>query len=254
MDPRVQDMILMTEAIPRKLILICFIYFIIVKILQPTFKSPNFTPVLFILNGLSFGIHGVGIFVLLVLTNNGKDVFDCTPRNAILFTNEMTYDYVKSETMILAGILLIMIKVFLLLESVLLVLMGNHLSNWRIAAEIYFLITGGLVLKYYSRGPLLYSLGINIVTYTFIYAYNVIKLGYPEGKELLKNLKTFFVYFKFLTAILLLVHYLFLVLSSTCKTNPMMFPLSFIELFYALGLFLNIKSDYKKAIETETKH
>ena len=254
MDPRVQDMVFMTEAIPKKLILICFVYFIIVKILRPTFKSPNFSPVLFILNGLSFGIHGLGIFILLALTNNGKDVFDCTHRSAILFTNEMTYDYVKSEAAIHAGILLMMIKVFLLLESVLLVLMGNHLSNWRIAAEVYFLITGGLIMKYYSRGPLFYFIGIYIATYTFLYAYNVLKLGYSEGQGLLKNLKTFFVYFKFLMAILLLAHYLFLVFSSTCKTNPMMLPLSFIELFYALGLFLSTMSDYKKAIETATKH
>ena len=56
--------------------------------------------------------HGMGIFVFLALTNNGKDAFDCTPGIAIPFTEEITYDYMKSETVIRAGILMLMIKVF----------------------------------------------------------------------------------------------------------------------------------------------
>ena len=104
---------------------------------------------------------------------------------------KITYDYVKSEAVMYGAVLMMMIRVFLLLESVLLVLMGNRLSNWRIATEVYYLTAGGLMLKYYPRSPSSYFIGMYIVMYTFYYAYHVLKLGYSEGHELLKNFKIF---------------------------------------------------------------
>ena len=247
MDSRVVNFPFMSDGFPWRIIGICFIYFIIAKLWRPSVKEVNMKPILFIFNGFAFGVHGAGLVLCFVLSNRGKDGFDCRPLKPIPYNGELTFDYVKSESIVHMTAVFLLLRIFLMSESLILMMMrGKPPSNWRLANDAILLIFTFIGIKYLPGGPSLFFGKTYLAFYTFTYGYYTLKLGYTESQKVLDNSRKYFIYLKFLWSVLTLGHHLFLVYYPTCQENYIIFPLSFVELIYSVGTFFSAISDYKK--------
>jgi hypothetical protein len=237
----------MSDGFPWRIIGICLIYIVIAKLWRPRVKGLDLSPYLLVQNGFAFGVHGAGLVLCYVLSNGGRDGFDCSPLKPIPFTGELTFDYIKSESVVHLTIVFLMLRIFMLSESLVLMLMsGKPPSNWRIANEIALLIFTFIGVKYLPGGPALFFGKTYLAFYTFTYGYYTLKLGYSESHEVLRKSRKYFIYMKFIWSVVTLGHHLFLAYAPQCQKNPILFPLSFTEFIYAFGTFFSAISDQKK--------
>ena len=246
MDPRVAHFPFMSDGFPWRIMGISLIYFIFVKHWKPTVKTTDLKGLLFIFNSFAFGTHGLGLILCLVL-DRGRDGFDCTPLQEVPFTGDVTFEYVKSQSLLHLAILLLLLRIFFMVETlILLMIKGKEPSNWRIANDLglfWYLFIG---VKYYPGGPCTFFVESYLTFYIFMYGYYTLKLGYSDGQEVLDKSKKYITYLKCLWFVASFSHYLYINIHPTCQANPMVFPMSFLELAYSIGLFLSSILDYKK--------
>lgn len=246
MDPRVADFPFMSEGFPWRIVSICLLYISIARLWRPRVKGLDFSPYLLVNNGFAFGVHGAGFALCYVLSNRGRDGFDCNPLKAVPFTGDISFEYIKSQSIVYLTIVFLFLRIFMLSESLILMLMtGRSPSNWRIANEVGLLIFTYIGVKYIPGGPALFFGKTYLAFYTFTYGYYTLKLGYSESHAVLAKSRKYFIYMKFLWSILILGHYLFLRNYAQCQQAPLDL-VAVIELAYGLGTFLSAISDLKK--------
>ena len=247
MDPRVTDFPFMSDGFPWRIIAICLIYIFIAKLSRPQIKGIDLSPYLLVHNGFAFGVHGAGLAICFVLSNRGRDGFDCSPLKAVPFSGDISFEYIKSESLVHLAIVFLLLRIFLLSESLaLMVMSGRSPSNWRIANEVGLLVFTFVGVKYLPGGPALFSCKTYLAFYTFTYGYYTLKLGYSESREVLAKSKKYFIYTKFLWSFLTLGHHIFVAYAPQCQENPILFPLSFMEFIYGFGTFFSAISDQRK--------
>lgn len=251
MDPRVADFPFMSDGLPRKLIGLCFIFLAVAKLWGPSVKTIDMKPWLFVWDGFAFGVHGVGILFVIILSNTGLDSFDCNPLKSVPFTGELTFDYVKTESILQLTSVLLFLRIFWMPESlIIMTITGKPPSNWRIINDIILLTITFIGIKYLPGGPSFFFILTYFVYYTIRYGYYTLKLGYPEGQEMLEKSKKYLIYLKFLWSFLTFSHYVFLNYDGTCQANPILYPVSQTELVYSVGLLLSSLSDYAKMTDS----
>lgn len=242
MDPRVHNFPFMSDGFPWRILSIAFIYFLIVKLWKPsqTKNSIDFKPWLLIQNGFNFGIHGAGFIIALFLSNMGREGLDCTPLKPITHNGELTFNYVRSESTVHLSAVLLFIRMFMFTESIVLMIhKGKKISNWRITNDIALFIVTFLGVKYLPGGPSLFFGLTYMAFYAFTYGYYTLRCGYPETDKMVQSAKKFFVLLKFFWSATSIAHFAYLVLHPTCYASSVVFPISFVELAYGIGTFLN---------------
>jgi len=252
MDPRMKDFPFMSDGFPWRIFGICVAYVLIAKLWKPDMKGTDVRPLILIFNGLAFGIHGMGVIFALVLDFGGAGV-DCSPLNKNPLMLEPTIECVKTASIVYITVIFVLLRIYLLSEAILLMMAtGRSPSNWRLANDIALLLTVYFGVKYLPGGPSLFFGFTYLGFYTCVYGYYALKMGYSQAEDVILQSRKYFIYLKFVWAALTFGHHLYLAYYIPCtRQNIVLFPLSFTEFFYGIGLFCNAVYEYRKLLSDQ---
>lgn len=256
MDPRVRGFPLMMEG-TWKILAIAAVYVIFAKLWNPkmTKSSADVRPWLLIQNGFAFGCHGAGLIVALILSDFGRDSFDCSPLKHPKRTVELTFEYIKSESIIHLSAVLLFLRIFLLTEGLMIKLLKDRpVSNARIINDVSLLIFCYIGFKYLPGGPSFFFALTYVIFNTFNYGYHTLKFGSFSTSDMLTSWNRVFVALQFLWAFSSLSHSMYLLFSTSCNTLSNVFPLAMIELLHSVGTFYNFSTSLAKNGSAEKIH
>lgn len=248
MDPRVREFPLMKEG-TWKVLAIAAVYVIFAKLWNPkTSKSSlDLRPWLLIQNGFAFGCHGAGLIVALILSGFGRDSFDCSPLTHPKRTAELTFEYIKSESIIHLSAVLLFLRIFLLTEGLLIKLLKDRpVSNARIVNDVSLLLFCYVGFKYLPGGPSFFFAITYVIFNTFNYGYHTLKFGSFSTDDMLSSWNRIFIALQFLWALSSLGHSMYLLFITSCNAQSNVFPLAMMEILHSLGTFYNFSNSIRK--------
>ena len=247
MDPRLRGFPLMEDGFPWKMISISLVYLLLVKYWNPKFKNTDLRPYLLVQNGFTFGCHGAGLAIALLLSNMGRDGFDCNIDSFVSEkSDDLTFEYVKSQSIVHLATVLLYLRIFMMTETIALKLMtGRQPSLMRIVNEISLLFFTFIGTKYLPGGPSLFFALTYVSFYSFTYGYYTLKCGYSSNNNdhsLVLKWKKVFIFLMFAWSILSFSHFMYLTKTPGCSSRTNVQVLSFMELSHAICTFFSALS------------
>lgn len=256
MDPRVRGFPLMMEG-TWKILAIAAVYVIFAKLWNPkiTKNSADLRPWLLIQNGFAFGCHGAGLVIALILSEFGKESFDCSPLKHPKRTVELSYEYIKSESIIHLSAVLLFLRIFLLTEGLMIKLLKDRpVSNMRIVNDVSLLLFCYVGFKYLPGGPSFFFALTYVTFNTFTYGYHTLKFGSFSTNDMLSSWNRIFIALQFVWALTSLSHSMYLFFNSSCNSQSNVYPLATIELLHSIGTFYNFHKSIQNIRKTEKIH
>jgi hypothetical protein len=252
MDPRVRGFPMMDDGFPWKMISISLVYFLIVKYWNPKFKNIDLRPYLLIQNGFLFGCHGAGFVIALLLSNMGREGFDCNFDVMIGdASNSLTFDYIKSQSIVRLATVLMFLRIFMMSETIVLhkIMNGRQPSTLRVANDIVLFCFSYIGCKYLPGGPSLFFALCYISFYSFTYGYYTLRCGYNTNNNdhlLVLKWKKVFIALMFVWSILSAAHFTYLYAAPSCAARTTIRSLCSLELFHAAGTFISAVTASRK--------
>lgn len=244
MDPRLRGFPFMEDGFPWKIISISLVYLVLVKYWNPKFRKMDLRPYLLIQNGFTFGCHGAGFAIALLLSNLGREGFDCNIDSLIVEkSNDLTFEYVKSQSIVRLATVLLYLRIFMMTETLALKMMtGREPSLMRIVNDISLLFFTFIGVKYLPGGPSFFFALTYISFYSFVYGYYTLKCGYNTNNNnhsLVLKWKKVFIALMFAWAMLSFAHVTYLSTAPGCVSRTNVQVLSLMQLFHAIGTLIS---------------
>lgn len=244
MDPRLKGFPMMEDGFPWKMISICLVYLVLVKFWNPKFKNIDLRPYLLIQNGFTFGCHGAGLPIGLLLSNMGREGFDCNFDAVIVDkSNDLTFEYVKTQSIVHLATVLLYLRMFMMTETIALKIMtGRQPSLMRIVNEISLLFFTFIGTKYLPGGPSFFFALTYISFYSFTYGYYTLKCGYNTNNNdhaLVLKWKKVFIFLMFTWSMLSLAHVTYLFTTPSCNARTNIQVLALMQLTHGITTFVN---------------
>ena len=246
MDPRLKGFPLMQDGFPWKMISIALVYLLLVKYWKPKIRNFDLRPYLLIQNGFTFGCHGAGLAIVLLLSNMGRDGFDCN--HLVMQDNtdgnsQVTFEFIKSQSIVRLATVLLFLRMFMMTETIVLKIMtGRQPSLMRIMNEISLLFFAFIGMKYLPSGPSLFFALTYVSFYSFTYGYYTLKCGCTANNNdhsLVLKWKKVFIFLMFIWSALSLSHYAYLMRTPSCSTRTNVKVLAMMQLLHGLGTFIS---------------